>query len=96
MAVSAVGTNLTFRMVRRLAGVVVLVFLVLGYLYGPAATPALRRLRDERVQRPRARRLPQLPAGLAGGRPSALDCWDASRPNKPDVDLGWWTDPFSS
>jgi hypothetical protein len=96
MAVSAVGTNLTFRMVRRMAAVVVVVFFVLSYLYGPAATPALRSsatnecnaqahddFRDYRL------------VWQVGVRPH-WTCWDASRPNRAAVDLGWWTDPFSS
>ena len=65
MAVSAVGTNLTFNMVRRLAVAVVVIFCVLAYLYGPAATPAMRdaavgelvvrRPRDDRRQTRRRR-----------------------------------------
>src|SRR4051794_41959459 len=42
MPVSAVGSNLTFSIVGRLAVGVVAIFCVLSYLYGPAASPALR------------------------------------------------------
>jgi hypothetical protein len=42
MRVSLSGSDLTFTMVRRLATAVVVIFVVLGYLYGPAASPAMR------------------------------------------------------
>ena len=95
MAVSAVGTNLTFRMVRRTGRRGRACLLVLGYLYGPAATPALRDSATNECNAYahgnfRSFRL----AWQVGVRPH-WDCWDASRPNKPEVDLGWWTNPFS-
>jgi hypothetical protein len=95
MAVSAVGSSLTLGMVRRLALVVVVVFCVLGYLYGPASTPALRNsamntCNDYAHGNYRSFRL----AWQVGVRPH-WTCWDASRPNKDSIDLGWSTNPFS-
>ena len=42
MGVSASGSSLTFTTVRRLAVAIVAIFVVLAYLYGPAASPAMR------------------------------------------------------
>ena len=42
MQVSLSGQSLTFQMVRRLAVAVIAIFVVLAYLYGPAASPAMR------------------------------------------------------
>jgi hypothetical protein len=95
MAVSAVGTNLTFRMVRRTAVAVVALFCALAYLYGPAATPALRQsamnqCNDLAHGNFRSFRL----AWEVGVRPH-WTCWDASRPSSNEIDLGWWTNPFA-
>jgi hypothetical protein len=95
MAVSAVGTSLTFNMVRRLAAVVVAVFVVLGYLYGPPTTPALRNsasnaCNDYAYGNYRSYRL----AWEVGVSPH-WTCWDASHPDRDQISLGWWTNPFS-
>ncbi len=94
MAVSAVGTNLTFNMVRRLAVAVVVIFCVLGYLYGPAATPAMRdaavgECNSHAQGNFRSFRL----AWVVGIHPH-WTCWDASHPDENEIDLGWWTNPF--
>ncbi len=95
MAVSAVGSALTFTMVRRLSVAVVVVFAVLAYLYGPPATPAVRDAAAAQCN------------GYAHGdyrsfrltwhvsaRPHWA-CWDISRPTLAPVSLGWWTSPFT-
>jgi hypothetical protein len=94
MAVSAVGSALTFTMVRRLSVVVVLVFVVLTYLYGPPATPAVRNAAAARCNGYahgdyRSFRL----TWHVGPRPH-WTCWDVSRPTVAPVSLGWWTNPF--
>ena len=95
MRVSLSGSDLTFAMVRRLAVGVIVVFVVLGYMYGPAASPAMRTKAVDECN------------AHAGGdyRSYRLSwnvdwhphwvCWDANRPRTPAVSLGWWTNPFS-
>ncbi len=73
MRVSLSGSDLTFAIVRRIAVGVVAVFVVLCYLYGPAASPAMRNQAVRRVQRARRGQLAQLPAELERRRLPALD-----------------------
>ena len=96
MAVSAVGTNLTFNVVRRLAASVVVIFCVLAYLYGPAATPAMHdSARNECNAYAHGNFRSFRLAWDVGVRPH-WTCWDASNPEKDEIDLGWWTNPFAS
>lgn len=95
MQVSLSGQSLTFRMVRRLAFAVVVVFVVLSYLYGPAASATMHRsaiaeCNDHAEGNWRSFRLDW----NVGVYPH-WTCWDASRPNKKAISLGWWTDPFN-
>jgi hypothetical protein len=94
MQVSLSGASLTFQMVKRLAVSVVAVFAVLGYLYGPAASPAMRdravaECNDHAEGNWRSFRL----TWNVGVRPH-WTCWDAARPNEAAISLGWWTSPF--
>jgi hypothetical protein len=94
MPISATSSSTTFRLVRQLAVVVVAVFCVLGYLYGPAASPAMRnaaiaQCNDYAQGNFRSFRL----TWNVGVRPH-WTCWDASRPTTPDISLGWWTNPL--
>jgi len=95
MRVSLSGSDLTFQMVRRLSVAVVVVFVVLAYLYGSPATPAVRDASAAQCN------------GYAHGdyrsfrltwhvraRPN-WTCWDISRPTLAPVSLGWWTSPFT-
>jgi hypothetical protein len=95
MAVSAVGTNPTFNMVRRLAAATIAIFLVLGYLYGPAATPGLRNSAANECNDYAHGNYRSFRLGWEVGWRPHWTCWDASSPDKPDVNLGWWTNPFS-
>ena len=94
MGLSLSGSSLTFTAVRRLSAVVVVVFTVLAYLYGPAVSPAMRdaavaRCNDHAEGNYRSYRL----SWDVGVRPH-WTCWDASRPTEAAVSLGWWTSPF--
>ncbi len=93
MAVSAVGANLSFGVVRRLAAGVLVIVCVLAYLYGPAAAPALRNgaiaeCNDYAHGNFRSFRL----TWHVNVRPH-WTCWDASRPDEDPISLGWWTTP---
>jgi hypothetical protein len=94
MPVSAVGTSVGLSGVRRLSVAVVAVFSALAYLYGPAASPAMRdaaiaTCNDYAQGNYRSFRL----AWEVGVYPH-WTCWDASRPDVAPVSLGWWTNPF--
>ena len=95
MGVSLSGSSTTFTTVRRLSVAVVVVFCVLGYLYGPAAAPgmrnaAIRECNDYAQGNYRSFRLSWELTGLPH-----WSCRDASRPDVEAVSLGWWTNPFS-
>jgi hypothetical protein len=94
MAVSAVGTSLTFNMVRRLAVAVVVIFCVLSYLYGPATTPALRDSAMNKCNNYAHGNYRSFRLGWEIGLHPHWTCWDASRPEKDQISLGWWTNPF--
>ena len=83
-------------MVRRLAVAVIAIFVVLAYLYGPAASPAMRTEAIAAVQRPRRGQLAQLPADLERRCLPALDVLGREPPGGERLSLGWWTNPFDS
>ena len=94
MPVSAVGTSLGFATVRRVSVAVVALFGALAYLYGPAASPAMRNAaiatcNDYAQGNYRSFRL----NWQVDVRPH-WTCWDAGRPEAEPVNLGWWTNPF--
>ena len=96
MQVSLSGQSLTFQMVRRLSVVVIIIFVVLAYLYGPAASPAMRNqaiaeCNDHAEGNWRSFRL-----NWNVGVYPHWTCWDANKPMKKAVSLGWWTNPFTS
>jgi hypothetical protein len=96
MQVSLSGQSLTFQMVRRLSVVVIICFVVLAYLYGPAASPAMRNqaiaeCNDHAEGNWRSFRL-----NWNVGVYPHWTCWDASKPMKKAISLGWWTNPFNS
>jgi hypothetical protein len=89
VGVSVSGSDVTFTAVRRLSVVVVVVCAVLGYLYGPAFTPAMRTAAVGQGNW-RSYRL----SWDVGVTPHWM-CADASRPREASVSLGWWTNPFA-
>jgi hypothetical protein len=96
MRVSLSGQSLTFQMVRRLSVAVVAIFVALAYLYGPAASPAMRseaiaQCNDHAEGNWRSFRL----SWNVGVYPH-WTCWDASKPEENAISLGWWTNPFQS
>jgi hypothetical protein len=94
MAVSASGSSLTFTMVRRLAGGVVVIFVVLAYLYGPAAAPALRSAAVDECNDHAQGNFRSFRLSWQVGVYPHWTCWDASRPTEDAISLGWWTNPF--
>jgi hypothetical protein len=73
---------------------VIAVFVVLFYLYGPPATPAVQdaaiaRCNDHASGDYRSFRL----SWEVGVRPH-WTCWDARRPQEQPVSFGWWVNPF--
>jgi hypothetical protein len=94
MPVSAVGSNLTFTIVGRLAVGVVAIFCVLSYLYGPAASPALRNAAIAQCNEHAEGNFRSFRLSWQVGVYPHWTCWDASRPEDDAVSLGWWTNPF--
>ena len=95
MAVSAVGQNLNFDVVRRLAVGVVVVFAALTYLYGPASSPTLHKAAAGECNAYAEGNFRSFRLSWTVGVLPHWSCWDASRPQKDPVSLGWWTNPFS-
>jgi hypothetical protein len=95
MRVSLSGQNLTFTMVRRLSVAVVVIFVVLGYLYGPAASPAMRNQAIAECNNHAAGDFRSFRLDWNVGVYPHWTCWDASRPEREGVSLGWWTNPFA-
>lgn len=95
MAVSATASSLTFRMVRRTAASVVVIFGVLAYLYGPAASPAMRNSAIDECNAYAQGNYRSFRLTWHVGVLPHWTCWDASRPNEDPVSLGWWTSPFA-
>ena len=94
MGVSLSGSDLTFTTVRRLAVGILVLFVTLFYLYGPAASPpmhdaAVAQCNDYAQGNWRSYRL----SWRVGVYPH-WECGDASRPQRADISLGWWNDPF--
>jgi hypothetical protein len=94
MGVSVSGSNLTFTFVRRAAVVVIAIFAVLSYLFGPAVSPAMRtaavgQCNDHAEGNWRSYRL----HWDVGVYPHWM-CGDASKPAEKAISLGWWTNPF--
>ncbi len=95
MGVSQSGSKLTFTVVRRLAALVVVVFLALVYLYGPAATPAVHQAAIAECNDYAQGNWRSYQLSWEVGLQPHWRCADASRPTKDAVSLGWWTNPFS-
>ena len=94
MRVSLSGSDLTFQMVRRLSVVVVVVFVVLAYLYGPAASPAMRSQAVNECNNHAEGHWRSFRLRWNVGVYPHWTCWDASKPEEKAVSLGWWTNPF--
>lgn len=95
MGVSVTGSDLGFTMVRRAAVAVIAIFVVLGYLYGPAISPAMRtaavgQCNDHAEGNWRSYRL----SWDIGVYPHWM-CGDSSKPTEAAISLGWWTNPFN-
>lgn len=94
MPVSSTGSSAGFRLVRQLALVVVLVFGVLAYLYGPAASPAMRNAAIDQCNEYAQGNYRSFRLSWNVAAYPHWSCWDASRPQAAAVSLGWWTNPF--
>jgi len=94
MPVSVTGSSVTFKLVRQLSVVVVLVFCTLAYLYGPAASPALRNAAVDQCNDYAQGNYRSFRLSWHVGVYPHWSCWDASRPADKAVSLGWWTNPF--
>ena len=94
MAVSATGQNLNFDVVRRLAVGVVVIFAALTYLYGPAYSPTLHKAAAGECNAYAEGNFRSFRLSWTVGVLPHWSCWDASRPQKDPVSLGWWTNPF--
>ena len=96
MGVSASGSNLTFTMVRRISLTFVVVFVVLGYLYGPPASPPLHQAAIDQCNAHSGGNWRSYQLSWHVSLVPHWTCSNASRPQDRVKDLGWWTDPFSS
>lgn len=95
MQVSLSGQSLTFQMVRRLSFAIVAVFAVLAYLYGPAASPPMRNEAIARCNQHAEGNWRSFRLDWNVGVYPHWTCWDASRPRRKAISLGWWTNPFN-
>lgn len=95
MGVSATASRtITAAVVKRGAIAVLVIFATLYYLYGPAATPAVHdaavaKCNDHASGNYRSFRI----SWKVDYQPH-WTCWDASRPEEPEVSFGWWVNPF--
>ncbi len=95
MGVSVTASRgLSTSAIKSTAVAVVVIFVTLFYLYGPAATPAFQdaaiaKCNDHASGNYRSFRL----SWVVGVHPH-WTCWDAGRPQEPDVSFGWWVNPF--
>ncbi|MEO5709590.1 MAG: hypothetical protein ABIQ59_07200 [Nocardioidaceae bacterium] len=96
MQVSLSGQSLTFQMVRRLAIAVVAVFVVLAYLYGPAASPPMRNEAISQCNEHAEGNWRNFRLDWNVGVYPHWTCWDADRPHRKAISLGWWTNPFNA
>ena len=94
MPVSVTGSSVTFRLVRQLSIGVVRVFAVLAYLYGPAASPAMRDAAVDQCNSYAQGNYRSFRLTWHVGAHPHWSCWDASHPETAAVSLGWWTNPF--
>ena len=94
MRVSSTGQDLTFEMVRRLAVAVVVVFVVLGYLYGPAVSPAMHAAAVDQCNEHADGDFRSFRLTWKVGVYPHWTCANASRPTDSAVSLGWWNNPF--
>ena len=98
MGVSAVGQpGLSMRSMRSFLFLLVLLIGVIVYFYGPLVTPTVASAAQDECNEHaggnfRSYRLEWVSG--PGNRPH-WSCWDASRPRRDPVDLGWWVNPFS-
>ena len=94
MPVSLSGSDMSFAIVRRIAVGVVAVFVVLCYLYGPAASPAMRNQAVNECNNHAEGNWRSFRLSWNVGVYPHWTCWDASKPEQKAISLGWWTNPF--
>jgi len=94
MAVSAIGANLNFDVVRRLAAGVVVGFVLFAYLFGPATAPLLQQAATNRCNDYAEGNFRSYRLSWHVGLLPHWTCWDASRPQRDAVSLGWSPNPF--
>ncbi len=93
VSLTASGTVSSDAIKRTLVAALAVVATLL-YLYGPAATPAIHdaavaRCNDHASGNFRSFRL----SWVVGWHPH-WTCWDARKPQEPEVSFGWWVNPF--
>ncbi len=95
MGVSVTGSGgLSSETLKRMIVAVTAVLATLMYLYGPAAMPAVHnaaiaKCNDHASGNFRSFRL----SWVVGWHPH-WTCWDAHRPQEPEISFGWWVNPF--
>ena len=95
MGVSATATStISFTTIKRMAVAVVVIFATTYYLYGPAATPAVQSAAVAKCNNYAQGNFRSFRLGWQVGFHPHFTCWDASRPDLPEVSFGWWVNPF--
>ena len=94
MGVSASGSDLRFTMVRRAAVAVIAIFVALCYVYGPAVSPAMHTAATAECNDHAEGNWRSFRLNWNVGVYPHWTCWDASKPMKKAISLGWWTNPF--
>jgi hypothetical protein len=95
MGVSVTATStISSAFIKRLSVAVVVVFATLYYLYGPAATPAVHDAAVTKCNAYAQGNFRSFRLGWVVGFHPHWTCWDESRPDVPEISLGWWVNPF--
>ncbi len=95
MAVSAVGANLNFDLIRRMAVGVVVAFALFAYFYGPVSAPLLQQAAVDKCNDFAEGNFRSYRLHWDVGVYPHWVCWDAGRPQRDPVSLGWSPNPFS-
>jgi hypothetical protein len=95
MGISATGSRgLSMTSIKSMFAVGAVVVGGAFYLYGPPVTPTLRAAAASACNEHSGGNFRSFRLHWDVGTKPAWTCWDASRPDRQAVSLGWWVDPF--
>ena len=86
--------GLSMATVKQAAALVVLVVATLAYLYGPPASPTLRQAAVSECNTHAGGNYRSYRLAWQVGIYPHWTCHNASRPQSPALDMGWWVSPL--